>query len=192
MPSRLRRIDEPGHVHFLTISCYHRLTFFYHDAMKIIVIDALHRLRDHHDICLISYVIMPDHIHLIIYPHKRRNDEPIPISIIIKTLKQYVGYYGKNKLREMQARHGTLWSPAINEWMAHQRGQSVWMKRAYDFNITRHKALLEKIDYCHKNPVTADLVTTAEDWPWSSFRFYEYDDRSIIQMDWSGHWPIEW
>ena len=64
--------------------------------------------------------------------------------------------------------------------------------RGYDFNVERHKTLLEKIDYCHKNPVTRELVGHPQDWPWSSFRFYELDDRSTLSMDWDGSWPIVW
>ena len=45
MPAHLRRFNEPGHVHFWTISCYRRLGFFHHGGMKRIVIAALKRLQ---------------------------------------------------------------------------------------------------------------------------------------------------
>ena len=41
-------------------------------------------------------------------------------------------------------------------------------------------------------PVTRGLVESPEQWRWSSFRFYELDDRSVLAMDWDGRWPIEW
>ncbi len=63
---------------------------------------------------------------------------------------------------------------------------------AYDFNLRTHKTLLEKLDYCHKNPLTRALVDRAEDWPWSSYRFYEFGDESVLKMDWDGSWPIIW
>jgi hypothetical protein len=68
----------------------------------------------------------------------------------------------------------------------------LWTTRGYDFNITREETLFEKIDYCHKNPVTRSLVATADQWQWSSFRFYEMDDRSLLPMDWDGRWPVIW
>jgi len=46
--------------------------------------------------------------------------------------------------------------------------------------------------YCHKNPITRGLVHVAEDWPWSSYRFYELDHRSMLAMDWDGARPIVW
>ncbi len=54
MPAHLRRFNEPGHVHFWTISCYRRLGFFHHDDMKTIVVAALKRLQGKFGICLVG------------------------------------------------------------------------------------------------------------------------------------------
>jgi len=69
MPSRLHRYDVPGHVHFWTVSCFRRLTFFWHDAMKTVVIEALRSLQEQFGVCLVGYVVMPEHVHFIVYPH---------------------------------------------------------------------------------------------------------------------------
>ena len=42
----------------------------------------------------------------------------------------------------------------------------------------------------HRNPITRGLVERPEQWRWSSYRFYEMDDISLIDMDWDGSWPI--
>ena len=52
MPAHLRRFNEPGHVHFRTISCPCRLGFFHHHGMKRIVIAALKRLQMAFNKCL--------------------------------------------------------------------------------------------------------------------------------------------
>jgi hypothetical protein len=44
MPSKLRRYDESGHIHFLTISCYRRLQFFRHDPVKLVFVDGMDNL----------------------------------------------------------------------------------------------------------------------------------------------------
>ena len=46
--------------------------------------------------------------------------------------------------------------------------------RGYDRNIFTEGELHEKLDYCHKNPITRGLVGYAADWKWSSYRFYEF------------------
>ena len=52
--------------------------------------------------------------------------------------------------------------------------------------------LIEKLNYCHKNPITRRLVERPEDWHWSSYRYYELKDSSVLPMDWNGSMPIMW
>ena len=63
---------------------------------------------------------------------------------------------------------------------------------AEGFNVRARKALLQKLDCGHKNPLTRALVDRAEDWPWSSYRYYEFGDESVLRMGWDGSWPIIW
>jgi hypothetical protein len=48
--------------------------------------------------------------------------------------------------------------------------------------------MVAKLDYCHANPVARGLVNRPEDWMWSSYRFYENMDKTLLQMDWDGDW----
>jgi len=41
----------------------------------------------------------------------------------------------------------------------------------------------EKLDYMHANPVKCGLVSSPEEWPWSSFRFCYLNDTSMLSMD---------
>ena len=158
MPKFLKRYDEPGHAHFWTISCYRRLTFFWHDDMKHIVVDAFRILQSRLDVCLIAYVIMPEHLHLIVFPHAKGDDQPIPISKLLHAFKQHIGFHGKRCLRDHWRRYGKLWSQPLNAWARGEFDKQIIMNaRGYDFNIDQHKALRQKIDYCHKNPSRAGL-----------------------------------
>ncbi len=110
MPLYLKRHNQPGHTHFWTISCYRRLTFFWHDDMKRVVIDAFRHLQGDFGVCLVGYVIMPDHVHALIYPHAPGSDDPVPVSTLLHTFKQRVGFYGKQALRHYWEENGGLWS----------------------------------------------------------------------------------
>ena len=54
MPSGLRRYDEPGHIHFWTISCFRRLSFFHDDGMKRVAVEGLGVLQQCFDVCLVG------------------------------------------------------------------------------------------------------------------------------------------
>jgi len=193
MPTRLHRIDELGHIHFWTISCYRKLSFLWHDDMKQVVIDGFKLLQSQFRVCMIAYVVMPDHLHFMVYPHAPDDDTPIPISTLLHRLKMHLAMAGKARLREIWREHGRLWCEPLNRWARHEfPKQIIFNTRGHDFNITRRDKLIEKIDYCHKNPIARGLVDRAADWRWSSLRFYEHDDRSLLAMDWNGRWPVIW
>src|SRR5688500_6352560 len=116
MPSHLRRYDEPGHVHFWTISTFQRLAFFRDDGVKQVVVYGLKLLQSQFGICLIGYVIMPEHVHVLLYPHARDNDVPIPISKLLQVFKQHTGFHGLERLRHIYRNKGKLWSEPLMRW----------------------------------------------------------------------------
>jgi hypothetical protein len=59
----------------------------------------------------------------------------------------------------------------------------VWQRRFVPFNVHTEKKRLEKLDYVHHNPVKRRLVSSPDQWLWSSFRFYYLNDSSVLTMD---------
>ena len=160
--------------------------------MKRIVAEGLGVVQRRFGVCLIGYVIMPEHLHVIIYPHSCGKDEPTPISQLLHAFKKHVGFHGKQRLREIWRAEGGLWSQPLNAWATDdKKEQSIWNARGYDFNVRTHKALLQKLEYCHKNPVARGLVDHPEDWRWSSYRYYEFGDQSVLKMG-LPHLPRRW
>ena len=154
MPSRLHRYDVPGHVHFWTLSCCDRLTFFWHDDLKRVAVEGLRLLSRKFDVCLIGYVIMPEHVHVLFLPHARGASDPIPVSRLLHSFKQYTGFHGKERLLQLRDEHERLWAPPIEAWVADAAAPPFWTTRGHDFNVDRYETLREKLDYCHKNPLT--------------------------------------
>ncbi len=193
MPSHLRREDEPGDVHFWTISSFRRLTFFQDDGVKRVLCDGLRGMQEKFGICLIGYVIMPEHVHVLLYPHPRGSDQPVKMSRLLQAFKQHTGFYGKARLRDVWCQQRRLWSAPLMDWAYGRYGdQAIWTERGHDGNLRTHEDVLARLDYCHKNPVARELVRHPEEWAWSSWRFYERGDRSVLAMDWDGSWPIVW
>ena len=58
----------------------------------------------------------------------------------------------------------------------------IWMDRYDDVIVTTDRVFKIKFDYIHYNPVKAGLVEKPEDWKFSSYRNYIYDDNSIIEV----------
>jgi hypothetical protein len=49
--------------------------------------------------------------------------------------------------------------------------------------VWSEKKFMEKLEYMHNNPEKRGLVSSADQWPWSSFRFYYLEDSSLLAMD---------
>jgi putative transposase len=58
----------------------------------------------------------------------------------------------------------------------------LWQRRFYDFNVFTQEKETEKLLYMHENPVKRGLVLSAEDWKWSSARFYSFEEQSVIKI----------
>ena len=134
---------------------------------------------------------MPEHVHWLWYPHPRGSEEIISVASILESLKTSIGMRVKKLLRTKWAQHRTLGHLQLDRWATAQTDRKpIWTTRGVDVNVTDYAALRQKLDYCHANPLKRGLVERAEDWTWSSYRFYELDDLSGLRMDWDGSWPI--
>jgi len=81
-----KRYNVVGHAHYLTFSCFQRRPFLNRDRSRGWMIDAIALARERHLLDLWAWVIMPEHVHLLIHPR----DADYRISAILSTLKQPV------------------------------------------------------------------------------------------------------
>ena len=161
----IRHFNDPGHIHFLTFSCYQQLPFFKSDRAKQWLVEAIVKAREKHKFALVAYVIMSEHAHLLIQPYLPNYD----IAALLKGIKQPVARRAKRFLEEKNP----AWLKKLTVKRRDREVFRFWQAGpGYDRNIRDEKELLEKIQYIHNNPVKNGLAATPEDWPWSSAGWY--------------------
>jgi hypothetical protein len=71
-------------------------------------------------------------------------------------------------------------------------GPHFWQLRFHDFNVFSAEKLHEKLVYMHWNPVKRGLVTSPEQWPWSSYRHYAMKEPGAVTVNegWKALEPI--
>src|SRR5947208_902664 len=70
-PRKIRRAwNQPGHAHFITYSCFGRLPLLNRDRTRRWAIDAMAQTRQRLGIAIWAYVIMPEHIHILVCPQR--------------------------------------------------------------------------------------------------------------------------
>jgi putative transposase len=125
MPSGLVRIQNAGCFHFITFSCYHRLPFLARTGAYSIFENQLERVRQERQFVIAGYVLMPEHVHLLV-------GEPRISSLAsaLQVLKQRTSKI----LKQAAEMH-------------------FWQTRYYDFNVRNPEKRTKKLRYMHRNPV---------------------------------------
>ena len=172
MPNKLIRIHGRGHLHFITFSCYRRVPFLRSVRAKNTFVQILGEVRDRYGFSLVGYVVMPEHIHLLISEPTKGTP-----STAIQVLKQRVS---RRLRRNKRANPGQLNLSFEGGEDSHLR---FWQRRFYDFNVWSLKKRVEKLHYMHMNPLKRKLVNHPKDWPWSSFSFYSKPGSGLIRVD---------
>lgn len=176
-----KRHYAPGELQFLTSSTYRRARLFDSERFRRDFVEILGELRREVGFHLIGWVLMPDHFHLLIWPHPAESTSLIMRELKKRTAQRILAALQRNNrrpwCRKMLAQ--VRLPPSVHS-DSHFR---VWQRRFYPFGIYSEKKLREKLDYMHANPTKRRLVDSAEQWPWSSFRFYYLADSSLLVMD---------
>jgi putative transposase len=173
MSEGLKRYYGRNHLHFVTFSCYRRLPILNTVYARNLFVQELARVRQGYAFSLVGYVVMPNHVHLLISEPKKATP-----SVVLQMLKQRVS-------RIMRKNHQLL--PKLQLRMALPRRMDqlpqFWQPRFYDFNVYSHEKKKEKLNYMHANPITRGLVQHPKDWPWSSFSFYAKREPGLLSID---------
>jgi putative transposase len=176
VPRGLKRYYGSNDLHFITFSCYRRRQFLAKPSRRDMFLRALEKIASDYQLTIVGYVVMPEHVHLLVSEPEREN-----LSTVIKALKQSVARRVKRQWRRKIAQQG-LFPDSIPE--------RFWQARFYDFNVWTEKKRVEKLRYIHRNPVTRGLVQTADEWRWSSFRFYAFGEKGVVTVN--AIFPPKW
>src|SRR5262249_33847559 len=112
-----------------------------------------------------AYVIMPEHVHVLVHPGKAPDRMPDFLQILKESVARKAIYYlranspdwlQRIRVHEGQPFRYRFWQPG----------------GGHDRNVTNSTTLRYMIEYLHNNPVRRGLVARAEDWEWSSARWF--------------------
>jgi putative transposase len=179
MPKNLKRYYGLKHLHFITCSCYRRRPLLGSVGARNAFVKVLGQVRDRYKFALVGYVVMPEHIHLLVSEPARGTP-----STIMQVLKQRVSRQirSRKRPRRVSAQLALLFGTAETPL------PQFWQRRFHDFNVWSHKKMIEKLEYMHLNPVKRGLVVHPKDWVWSSYLFYAKKARGVTRID---SWRIE-
>jgi putative transposase len=161
-----------GDLHFVTFSCHRRKPYLGTRRARDRFLKILGQVRTRWEFPLIGYVVMPEHVHLLM--GEPQKGDP---SKVLQVLKQKTSRILRGRRKRAGGQLPLRFVDAENDF------GHFWQRRFYDFNVWSAKKLREKLDYMHLNPVKRKLVAHPKDWPWSSWSYYEKGENGLITID---------
>jgi len=177
---KLRRSAEgAGCAHELTFSCYRRLPLLASEPSRGFLIEALSTARKKYDFELWAYVLMPDHVHILLLPR----DPNYRIRTLLQGIKQPVARRTIDFLKSARPDLlGDLRVPDANSADA-PRFQFWQPGGGYDRHVVNARTAWRIVAYIHNNPVNRGLAACPTDWAWSSARQYAGWGGVLLEMD---------
>lgn len=190
-PRKLVHHHDNGEPHFLTFSCYHRLKLLSKDRTRHWFLQALSEARSLHGFHLWAWVIMPEHVHVLLWPpyqliscdsaaSKQTGSGVGTIRGILSSIKRPVA----NKAIAYLKRKAPNYLKKLEVQDRGRTSYRFWQAGSgYDENITEPQALHQIVEYIHMNPVRRGLVDRPEQWRWSSAADWLRKSDSMLHVD---------
>ncbi len=159
--TNIRRYFRRGDISFTTHVTYERRPVLV-DNFDLLC-QAWHSMHSKSGLCLIAWVVLPDHLHLLI------DQQKCDLPGLIKKFKLSFSYHYRERLHLPKGR--------------------VWQYRFWDHIIRNQEDLNRHIDYIHYNPVKHGMTGDIRRYRYSSF--HDYCERGYYEDDWGRGETIE-
>ncbi len=167
--------------HFVTFTVVGWIDVFSREQYKEIIVESLQYCMDHKRLILHAWVIMTNHVHLII-SSKTSKLEDLVRDIKKFTSKQIILAIGENQ------------EESRKEWMLNifrftgsgnknNKEFQFWKQDYHPVELTTNDILEQRLMYLHENPVRSGLVWEAWHYKYSSAIDYYTTEKGLLKID---------
>ncbi|MBD3614927.1 MAG: transposase [Gracilimonas sp.] len=168
------KFKEEHYPYFVTCSTVKGISLFAYQDISKLIIESIKHLQNKEKVELYAYVIMHNHIHLIV--------EGKRLAIKMGRFKSFTARCIIDYLKAHNRRY------YLSELIAYKHSKhkdseyQVWQKGVHPKQISDVRMMNQKIEYVHCNPVKAGFVNLPQHWKYSSARNYLGEDNAIIPV----------
>lgn len=168
------KFKEEHYPYFITCTLVNGISLFAYQDISKIIINSIKHLQNNEKIDVYAYVIMHNHIHMII--------ESDQLSDKMRKFKSYTARCIIDYLKEHNRRYFLSELKAYKHSRHKDSEYQVWQDGVHPKQISNAEMMKQKIEYVHYNPIKAGFIEMAEHWKYSSARNYTSGDNVIIPV----------
>ena len=163
------KISEQDGLYFTTFQIVQWIDIFTRQVYRDIIMESLRFCQKHKELEIYAYVIMSNHIHILIRSG---------IDKLSDTIREFKSFTAKKILEAINTEEESRreWMLNLFEFSAkkHKRNEKyqLWTHENHAEIVYGNQFMDSKINYIHDNPVRAGIVEKAEDYLYSSARNY--------------------
>lgn len=168
----MKRNESPVDIRFITFSCEGRLPLLGNARIRDEFAKSLARTHQGRTFELFAWVVMPEHVHLLVRPLPRRD--------LARTLLALKLSFAKTVI----ARWRRLEAPILARIIDADGNPRFWLKGGgFDRNVRDMAEFCRHVKYIHRNPVEHGLVEHPDGWAWSSLPWWTGKRDGQVECD---------
>ncbi|MDY6873671.1 MAG: transposase [Chloroflexota bacterium] len=168
---------EGVYLYFVTFTIIDWLPIFINPEPVGIINESMRYCINNKGLRIHAYVIMPNHVHLIVYDANCDNDN------LGKTLTNLRKFTGKNLANIIDNTLAKSLSSVIRSKTLTDRIRQVWQRGWHAEGLVSDTFLHQKMTYIHENPVRKGFVKLPEHWIHSSAAYWINEGEGEIPID---------
>jgi len=161
--SRYRIYDDKA-AHFVTCTVLNWMPLFTRPQTSDIILEALRHRQEQNEWKVYGYVILENHLHMIVESRK--------LAVELPRFKSFTARKLIDLLTECHAEHLLQQLAFFRKAHKLDRDYQLWEEGSHPQIIEKEEVLRQKLEYIHQNPVKRGYVDEAEHWRYSSARNY--------------------
>ncbi|AYA36448.1 transposase [Hymenobacter oligotrophus] len=164
------KIQDSRQLYFVSFATVNWIDVFTRRLYNDLFVDGLRYCQQHKGLEVYAWCLMTNHAHLII------SSEQDNLSAILRDLKRHTAKTLLQAIQENQQESRREWML----WMFRRAGQrnthnehyQFWQQNNHPIELYSNELRRQRLEYLHRNPVSAGFVDAPEDFQYSSARNY--------------------
>lgn len=169
-----KRIYGEGYIYFITTNTYRRFPYFREETFCELFIDSLKICKELKKFKLYGFVVLPEHVHLLIEPGEEYNISQVMQALkknISQDVNKVIGFYPEGENSNSRLRKVDVSIYKYNKFVNFPKFQ--WHQSYYDHIIRDEDDFRQHTEYIWWNPEKHGIIDNWQNYKYSSYYNYQ-------------------